>query len=66
MLGSVRLVKQIFQGIIPSHLRTPLNLDTFSLFVLVQWKPLNVIALGQTITDNINKMITIKQNFALK
>jgi hypothetical protein len=28
---------------------------------LVQWKPLNVITLGQIETDNINRMITISK-----
>jgi hypothetical protein len=28
---------------------------------IVQWKPLNVITLGQTQTDNINGMITISK-----
>ncbi len=27
--------------------------------MLLQWKPLNVITLGQTKSDNINRMITI-------
>ncbi len=28
-------------------------------YLLLQWKPLNVITLGQNQTDNINRMITI-------
>ncbi len=28
---------------------------------MVQWKPLNVITLGRTLTDNINRMITITE-----
>jgi hypothetical protein len=31
------------------------------LFIFVQWKPLNVITLGQRETDNINRMITISE-----
>jgi hypothetical protein len=31
----------------------------FSSSYLLQWKPLNVINLGQNQTDNINRMITI-------
>ena len=27
--------------------------------MIIQWKPLNVIALGPRKTDNINRMITI-------
>ncbi len=27
--------------------------------VLLQWKPLNVITLGQRETDNINRMLTL-------
>jgi hypothetical protein len=30
-------------------------------FTLIQWKPLNVITLGQRETDNINRMITISE-----
>jgi hypothetical protein len=29
----------------------------------IQWKPLNVITLGQTKSDNINQMITITDCF---
>ncbi len=29
--------------------------------LIVQWKPLNVITLGQSETDNINQMITISK-----
>jgi hypothetical protein len=29
---------------------------------LLQWKPLNVIALVQTQSDNINRMITITES----
>jgi hypothetical protein len=29
--------------------------------IKVQWKPLNVIALGQSQSDNINRMITIAE-----
>ena len=32
-----------------------------SQIMLLQWKPLNVITLGQTQTDNINRMITISE-----
>jgi hypothetical protein len=31
----------------------------------IQWKPLNVITLGQTKSDNINRMITITGYFYL-
>ena len=30
-------------------------------FYLIQWKPFNVITLGQRETDNINRMITISK-----
>jgi hypothetical protein len=33
--------------------------------IQVQWKPLNVITLGQTKSDNINRMITITGCFYL-
>jgi hypothetical protein len=33
----------------------------FSLFFKIQWKPLNVITLGQTESDNIIPMITISE-----
>ncbi len=55
-----------------SHLyRFPLNLtaeglhrdDSFEMKQnsIVQWKPLNVITLGQRESDNINQMITISK-----
>ena len=33
----------------------------FTTQILIQWKPLNVITVGQIETDNINRMITITE-----
>jgi hypothetical protein len=35
--------------------------NLMSPILIVQWKPLNVITLGQSETDNINQMITISE-----
>jgi hypothetical protein len=29
--------------------------------IMIQWKPLNVITLGQSETDNINQIVTISK-----
>jgi hypothetical protein len=35
--------------------------SSFIFLLQVQWKPLNVITVGQIETDNINRMITITE-----
>jgi hypothetical protein len=36
----------------------------FKIIILLIWKPLNVITLGQIETNNINQMITISRSLA--
>jgi hypothetical protein len=36
-------------------------LPTKGIYFYIQWKPLNVIALGQRESDNINRLITLTE-----
>ncbi len=61
---SSRMLKQVSNGQF-HHLgetsAQKMSLTFFLIFLFVQWKPLNVITLGQRETDNINRMIIISK-----